>query len=149
MIRETATVTRLEGSQAVIDIQRQSVCGHCELNNGCGTGAIGRLLGHRSKSLKITNDKGLKPGDQVILGMQERAYLNASLVIYGLPLMGLISGGLLSQWVFGESDVNAFIGASAGMTLCLIFSNLIAKYRFSRQFNPTILQIIAEPKDKI
>lgn len=149
MIRETAIVTRLEGSQAVIDIQRQSVCGHCELNNGCGTGAIGRLLGHRSKSLKITNDKGLKPGDQVILGMQERAYLNASLVIYGLPLMGLISGGLLSQWVFGESDVNAFIGASAGMTLCLIFSNLIAKYRFSRQFNPTILQIIAEPKDKI
>ncbi|MCH7881112.1 MAG: SoxR reducing system RseC family protein [Proteobacteria bacterium] len=147
MIRETATVTRLEGSQAVIDIQRQSVCDHCELNNGCGTGAIGRLLGHRSKSFKITNEKDLKPGDQVILGIQEKAYLNASLVIYGLPLMGLISGGLLSQWVFGESDVKAFVGAAVGMTLCLIASNLIGKYRFSRQFNPAILQIIAEPKD--
>lgn len=147
MIRETATVIRLEGSQAVVDIQRQSVCGHCELNNGCGTGAIGRLLGHRSKSLKISNEKDLKPGDQIILGIQERAYLKASLVIYGLPLMGLISGGLLSQWFFGESDLNAFVGAAAGMALCLIASNRFAKYRFSRQFNPAILQIIAEPKD--
>lgn len=149
MIRETATVTRLEGSQAVIEMQRQDVCHQCELNKGCGTGAIGRLLGHRSRSLKITNERDLKPGDQVILGIQDRAYLNASLVIYGLPLIGLICGGLLSQWFFGESDVSALVGAAVGMTFCLIASNLIARYRFSRQFNPIILQIIAEPKGRI
>ena len=147
MIKEKAIVTRREGNQVVIEMQRQSVCGHCELNNGCGTGAIGRLLGHRNKPLKITSKMDLKPGDQVILGIQDRAYLNASLIIYGLPLLGLISGGLLSQWIFGESDFNAFAGAAIGLTLCLIFSNQISRYRFSQQFNPEILQVIAEPKD--
>ena len=149
MIKERAIVTRREGSQVVIEMQRQGVCGHCELNNGCGTGAIGRLLGHRQKPLKITSKMDLKPGDQVILGIQDRAYLNASLVIYGLPLLGLICGGLLSQWVFGASDFSAFAGAAIGLTLCLISSNKISRYRFSQQLNPEILQVIAEPKGKI
>ena len=146
MIKETATVSRLEGNRAVIEMQRQGVCGHCELSSGCGTGAIGRLLGHRNKLLKITNEQDLKPGDQIILGIQDGAYLKASLVIYGLPLTGLISGGLISQWFFGESDLKALVGAAIGMSLCLYISKLVAKYRFSSQFNPVILQINAEPK---
>lgn len=149
MIKETATVIRLKGSYVEIEMQRQNVCGHCELNSGCGTGAIGRMLGHRSKSLTVINEKDLQPGDQVILGIQDGAYLNASLTIYGLPLFGLISGGLISQWAFGDSDFNTMIGAAIGMFLGSVASSLVAKYCFSGQLNPTILQVIAEPKEKI
>ncbi len=149
MIREKATVTRLEGIHAVIEMHRQSVCGHCEVRNGCGTGALGRLLGHRNKSLKVVNEQDLVPGDQIILGIQDGAYLNASLMIYGLPLLGLIAGGLIFQWVFGASDLSAMVGAAIGMSAGLISSNLMAKYRFSALLKPTILQIIAEPKENI
>ena len=147
MITETATVTKIDGRQVEIEMQRQSVCGGCELNSGCGTGAIGRLLGRRNKPLKIFNQMKLMPGDQVVIGIRERAYLNASLIIYGLPLLGLIVGGLLSQWIFGESDLIALIGAAIGLSFSLIASAMAAKYRFSEQVNPKILQVIGEPKD--
>ncbi len=68
----------LEGDLAIIRMQRQSACSHCELNKGCGTGAIGRLLGHRSKPLAIRNDYDLKAGDRVLVGLPDRAFLNAS-----------------------------------------------------------------------
>jgi len=147
MIEEQAIVSGLEGDLAIIRMQRQSVCSHCELNKGCGTGAIGRLLGHRSKPLAIRNDYDLKAGDRVLLGLPDRAFLNASLLIYGLPLVALIGGGLMAQWAFAGSELSVIIFSTAGFFAGLWISGLIAKNHFSQQFNPRILKVGSEPID--
>jgi len=147
MIEEQAIVSGLDGDLAIIRMQRQSACSHCELNKGCGTGAIGRLLGHRSKPLAIRNDYNLKAGDRVLLGMPDRAFLNASLLIYGLPLVALIGGGLMAQWAFAGSELSVFIFSTAGFFAGLWFSGQIAKNHFSQQFNPQILEVGSEPID--
>ena len=146
MIEEQAIVTEIEEDLAMIQMQRHSACSHCELSRGCGTGAIGRLLGHRSKPLTIRNRYNLKPGDSVVLGMPDEALLKASLLIYGLPLAGLIGGGLVAQWAFSESELYVFIFAVAGFIAGLTFSGLIAKSHFSQQFDPKILEAGGEPK---
>lgn len=146
MIEEQAIVTGLDGDRAMIQMQRHSACSHCELNSGCGTGAIGRLLGHRSKPLTIRNKHNLKTGDSVVLGMPDEAFLKASLLIYGLPLAGLIGGGLVAEWTFSASELYVFIFAVAGFIVGLTFSGLIAKSRFSQQFDPKILEAGSEPK---
>ncbi len=147
MIEEQAIVSKLDGDLAIIRMQRQSACSHCELNKGCGTGAIGRLLGHRSKPLAIRNDYNLKAGDRVLLGLPDRAFLKASLLIYGLPLVALIGGGLLAQWAFTESELSVFILSTAGFIAGLWFSGQIAKNHYSQQFNPQILEVGSEPID--
>ncbi len=147
MIKEQAIVTGLDGDLARVQMQRQSTCSHCELSSGCGTGAIGRLLGHHSKPLSIRNNHNLKPGDRILLGIPDRAFLTASLLIYGLPLGGLIGTGLLADWAFDKSEVLVFGFAVAGFIAGLIISDIIASYRFSQQFNPVILEIGGEPKD--
>ena len=40
MIEEQAIVTSVDGDLAMLQMQRQSTCSHCELSSGCGTGAI-------------------------------------------------------------------------------------------------------------
>jgi sigma-E factor negative regulatory protein RseC len=147
MIEEQAVVTGLDGDLAMIQMLRHSACSHCELNSGCGTGAIGRLLGHRSKPLTIRNESNLKPGDRILLGMPDRAFLRASLLIYGLPLAGLIGAGLVAEWAFAGSELHVFIFSAAGFIAVLSFSSFIAKNYFSQQFNPKILQLDGEPKD--
>ncbi len=147
MIEEQAIVSGLDGDLAIIRMQRQSACSHCELNKGCGTGAIGRLLGHRSKPLAIRNDYDLKAGDRVLLGLPDRAFLNASLLIYGLPLVALIGGGLLAQWAFTGSELSVLIFSTAGFIAGLWFSGQIAKNHYSQQFNPQILEVGSEPID--
>ena len=98
MITESAIVTHRNGSRVELKLQRASACGGCELNQGCGTGALGRLLGHRSKPVVIETDRELEPGDQLVLGLSETALVKASLTIYGLPLLGMVIAGLLAAW---------------------------------------------------
>lgn len=146
MIEEKAVVTGVVGNLAMIEVQRKSTCSHCELSRGCGTGAIGRLLGHRNKPLTISNKYDLKPGDRVLLGMPDKAFLKASLLIYGMPLLGMMAGGLLAQWLFGSSEMVTIILATTGFAAGLAFSANIAKRRFLPQFNPVILESNGEPK---
>ena len=148
MIQERAIVIGIEGNLAIIQMQRESACCNCELNSGCGMGAIGRLLGHRRKPLTINNEYNLKAGDRVLLGLADHAFLKASLLIYGLPLVGLIGGGLLAQWVFSGSELHGFIFAVTGFIAGLWCSGLIAKINFSQSFNAKILDFGSEPKDR-
>ena len=147
MIEEKAIVTALDGDLAMIQMHRQSTCNHCELSGGCGTGAIGRLLGHHNKPLTIRNEYNLRPGDTVLLGMPERAFLKANFLIYGLPLAGLIGAGLLADWTFAKSELFVFGFSIAGFIAGLVISDLIATNRLSQQFEPKILRVDGEPKD--
>jgi len=145
MVKEQATVTGLDGNWALVQMQRQSACSHCDLSNGCGTGAIGRLLGHRRKPVMIKNEHRLRPGDSVMLGLPEGAFLMASLLIYGLPLLGLIVGGMLASWIIGESELFAFVFASAGFVIGLQISAQFARKQYSNHISAKILQVRGEP----
>jgi sigma-E factor negative regulatory protein RseC len=145
MIEEQARVTGLDGNWAMIQLQRQNACSGCELSNGCGTGAIGRLLGHRSRPVRIKNEYQLEPGDSVLMGLPDGVFLKASLLIYGLPLLGLIAAGMLASWGNSESDLLIFAFAAAGFLTGLLISARLAEKRYSTQFSPKILQVRGEP----
>ena len=147
MIEEQAIVIQTRGNHVEIKMQRQSACNHCDLNRGCGTGAIGRLLGHRSKPLIIETSLPLKMGDQVVLGMPDSSFLTASLLIYGLPLFTLVCSAMLGQLLFNGSEGLVLGFALSGFVAGLVFSARKAKTRFSTEFSPRILQINSEPTD--
>jgi len=122
MISEQAIVTRRDGKRVELELQRGSACGQCELSQGCGTGALGRLLGKRSKPLVIETDRDLKPGDRLQLGLSESALVRASLTVYGLPLLGMVVAGLIASFAI-ESDVLIALAACTGF---------IGGYKFAR-----------------
>jgi len=113
MITEQAIVTRCDGNRVELELQRGSACGQCELSQGCGTGALGRLLGKRSKPLVIETDRDLKPGDKLQLGLSESALVKASLTVYGLPLLGMVAAGLIASFAV-VSEVLIALAAGAG-----------------------------------
>lgn len=94
MITEQAVVTRRDGARVEVRLLRESACGGCELGMSCGTGAIGRLLGSRSRPLRIECGAALEPGDRVELQLSESDLARASLTLYGVPLVGMLAAGL-------------------------------------------------------
>ena len=55
----------------------------------------------------------LAVGDRVVVAVPDRYLLLASLLVYGLPLTGILGGALAGLAALG-SDLGAAIGAAAG-----------------------------------
>ena len=144
MITESAIVTRRDGELVELELQRNATCGQCELNKGCGTGALGRLMGHRSKPIQLHTDRDLEPGDRVMLGLPESALVKASLMIYGLPLLGMVVAGILSALVT-SSEFLVVVAAFAGFFAGFKFARIIANALEDEQLLPYIIDVDLNP----
>jgi len=85
IMRRFAQVLSLsdEGNLANVMIRRHSACGNC---GKCNTGD--------NMTLAIDNSFKAERGDMVILELNEGNLVNAALLLYLLPLLGLIIGYL-------------------------------------------------------
>ena len=144
MITEQAVVTACENGQVEVRLQRASACGHCELSKGCGTGAIGRLLGNRSRPFRVETDRDLKPGDEVLLGVSEAALVRASLLVYGLPLIAMITTGLLAA-LAGLAEPWVALICVAGFFTGFRYASRLARRLEDDLLTPYIVDIRVNP----
>jgi sigma-E factor negative regulatory protein RseC len=119
MIEETAQVLRSDGEYAWVETQRRSSCGSCAAKQGCGTGALSQVLGAKTQQMKVRNPVAAKPGDEVVLGIEEGALIRGSLAVYLLPLVTMLMAGLLGQWLAPQwlldSETLGMVFAIAGL----------------------------------
>ena len=144
MITEQAVVTRCEGGQIEVKLQRASACGHCELSEGCGTGALGRLLGNRSRPLVIKTRQALKPGDELLLGLSEAALVRASLTVYGLPLLAMVTAGLVAA-LLGLADTWVALTSIAGFLAGFKLASRFTRSLEADRLTPYIVDIRVNP----
>ncbi|HDP89981.1 MAG TPA: Fis family transcriptional regulator [Thioalkalivibrio sp.] len=114
MIEESARVVRLEDGYAWVETQRKSACGQCSASKGCGTSVLDKVLGRRRSVVRVLNPVGAELGDEVVIGLGEGAFVRGSLAVYALPLVTLLAGAMLGQWL-GQADVAAVLGGLAGL----------------------------------
>ncbi|MEY6432238.1 SoxR reducing system RseC family protein [Thioalkalicoccus limnaeus] len=111
MIEQTGRVVRRDGDVAEIETERRTSCGHCSVNTGCGIALLDRFLGRRRQCLMVLNPIGAELGQRVVIGIPEASLLSASVAAYLAPILALIGGALVAQWLAG------WIGAGGGETI--------------------------------
>lgn len=116
MIEENAVVIEQIGTQVRLEIIRRTACGICGQTRGCGNATWGKLLGHAQTTLKVENPIDAKVGDYVVVGIEEKVFLNATFLLYVVPLMALFIGAGLAQVFFGQ-DGYVILGAVLGLGL--------------------------------
>jgi sigma-E factor negative regulatory protein RseC len=146
MIEEHALVVGVEQDVALLEVVRRSACGLCGKTRGCGISLFGRLFGHKNNVFKAENTIHAKPGDNVVVAIEEQAVLMSAMVIYGVPLgallLGAILGNTLSDGTASQADMYAFAGAVAGLLLGLGWVKGYATARvISHRYQPTILRL--------
>jgi sigma-E factor negative regulatory protein RseC len=120
VIEENATVTRCDGEFAEVETERKSSCGSCSATGVCGTAALAKVFGNRPSIVRVLNPIGAKPGDNVVVGIQESVLVRVSFVFYMIPIVGLIAGAIAGQSMalrFGSSGVEliSIIGGLLGL----------------------------------
>ena len=83
-------VHEVKGDLAMVKIQRKEACGECR---ACFSGMMKTEMDIEAKNLCDAEE-----GDWVELELQENAFFNAVIVMYGLPFIGFIVGIVLGYF---------------------------------------------------
>ena len=145
MIKETGKVVAVDNEFVWLETINRGTCGSCAAEKGCGQSLLARWMS-RSHYLKVSLDgrdpKQFSINDHVDIGVPENVVVVSSLLVYCLPLIGMILGAGLGQSEFG-SDSAAAAGALLGLALG---AALVRTYtwleRGNRRLRPVIMELV-------
>ncbi len=80
--------------------------------------------------MTFATERPFAPGERVVVALSDRYLLLVSLLVYGLPLAGLLGGALFGLAALG-SDLGAAAGAAAGAASVLLAAPAL-RSRFER-----------------
>lgn len=115
MIEATGIVRELEGSQALVEVQRRTACGGCASQDGCGTSVIAAWFGRRPSRLWVRAPTPVRVGETVVVSLPEAMLLQASLLMYLLPVLGLVGGAALGSLLAGAATGGDLPGIAGGV----------------------------------
>ncbi len=118
MITETGKVVAIETNGVWVETANQSACGRCAARKGCGQSLLVKADGHRSYIQAAWNghasDK-CREGDLITIGIHESAVLRGSLMVYCLPLLGLVVGAIIGN-ILSLPEAGVAASTAIGLT---------------------------------
>jgi sigma-E factor negative regulatory protein RseC len=131
MIEESATIISVDDGYAIVETQLRPACGACASANSCSTSVLSGLFKRNNNRLRVSNPIHASPGEQVIIGLQEKTFLKVSFLAYLLPLVCMILVAILMQlvatnfnWQIGELPqvLGGLLGLISGLFLLRLFA---------------------------
>ena len=142
MLTESGRVVDVGPSGVWVETIRQSACSGCRSQSGCGQKLLAEVGQGQRFEIKAANPLRLvlQPGDKVELGIEEASFLQASVMVYLLPLLGLIVAAVLADTLGATEPLVISAGVSG---LLLVF--WVVRWRTARaqqcRFLPQILKV--------
>lgn len=146
MIEEQAKVVAIEPGRVWVETIRSSACQSCAARAGCGQSLMGKVISNDSQAqknyLSIPTERILQAGQQVLIGIPERAFLAGSFWLYLVPLLALMLGALVAN-AYWATDSMAFLGALAGLAGGAMMVRLrTQRWQHQPEWQPKILRVL-------
>ena len=100
-MNEQGTVSKLDGKKATVIFARKGMCKDC---GACLKAGPDEMM------VEVENTLGARVGDVVAVELRQGVFIEATLVMYGLPLLALVIGLLVCRLI-GASDMVTVIAA--------------------------------------
>lgn len=155
MLLETGRVVAVETDGVWVETIRQTTCGSCAAQKGCGHGMMNRISEGRRSLIRALPGK-LQPADcavddEVSISIPEEVILRGSLVVYILPLVAMLLGAWAGASVIPLSeDAAGGLGAVLGFTLGFALVRWHAfRHRNDRSLQPILMAIVRRNSDPL
>lgn len=143
MIKEWATVVSWQQGVALLRCEPRAGCASCTVRSGCGARAFSQWEpGHH---LRLPIAQPLQPGQRVEVGIAEGSLLRSAMLVYIMPLLGMMLGGGLLQWWSGNDAAAALAAIAGGAVAFLIVRRLAKRLGERQEYQPVVLQIGLPP----
>ncbi|MFS2126450.1 SoxR reducing system RseC family protein [Pseudomonas sp. Pseusp97] len=145
MIHERGRVIAVDSGAVQVETLRRSTCSGCSASTGCGHGLLARLGVSRGRCTLILPppaSSSLKPGDEILLGMDEDFLLKSALLFYLSPLIGLFALALLAARLdLGEPLI--IVAGLAGFLLAwLLVRRFARRHADDPAMQPVVLRAL-------
>lgn len=125
---------------ALVEVDAAFSCARCAEGKGCGAGLLGRTTGSRRVDALIGGGLTVREGDEVRIELAPSNLLQASMIVYGLPLSGAVLGAAVA-YLAGLGELYAAMAALGGILAGLTVARLrLLRSDCLRQFTPTIVE---------
>lgn len=132
---------------AVVEVVASISCARCAAGKGCGAGILGGDEQSRRVDALIAHGLDLAEGDRVRIELASNNILRASMIVYGLPLLGAVAGAA-GAWFGGMGDLGAAAAALAGVGVGILAGRLrLQRTGCLRTFTPTVTATLAQADD--
>ena len=127
MIEESAQIISVDRDRVWVSVNRQSACASCSASKGCGQKKIIDWLPAKQIEVEISNPQSLvvRPGQIAWVGLKDGALVRASLLVYILPLLTMISFALVANFLEISEPFQIF-GTMLGLTIGFVATRVIA-----------------------
>ncbi|MEH6577613.1 MAG: SoxR reducing system RseC family protein [Amphritea sp.] len=144
MIEETGRVVEVNEEAVWVETIKQSACSTCSAQKGCGQSLLAKVGDGKRLRMRVDNPAYLAVDldDQVVLGVGERSFLTASLVVYLVPLIVMFLFALIAQQqALAEPMVILFaaVGLCTGFMCSRYLSKIMGR---SCNYKPVLLRVI-------
>ena len=121
-----ATVTGYDGDTMLVSVDR-SACAACLEGRGCGMGLIAAAR-DRQHQLRLPAPSTRPPVGATIRLHPTHSILAAAAMAYGLPLVGLVAGASLGEWLMPTP------GAVLAAVVAMLAMGWLARRIATRQY---------------
>jgi sigma-E factor negative regulatory protein RseC len=136
MIEEQGRVVAVEPGVVWVETLRKSTCSACTANAACGQGLMERLgVGRQRGYVRALSTLNLHVGDAVVIGVGEQLLVRSSLLVYFLPILGLLAGSIAADAAGLREPLIILCGLGG-----LLLSWLLVRWHASRVADDPLLQ---------
>jgi sigma-E factor negative regulatory protein RseC len=142
-MEEQGVVKSIEGVYATVLVARKSACDQCKAGT-CHVSGEGA-------EIEALNKAQAQVGQTVRVVMQPYTYLKGSLMVYGMPALGLILGAVLGKEYLSpyfpgrDPDGVSAVAAFAAFALCLLLVKIwSARAEKKVELKPVIEEVVRE-----
>lgn len=111
MIETPARVTRVEHDATWVHVESPESCGACG-GRGCGSSLYTRMLHPREPEYPVANPIAARPGEEVVVGIEDGAIFKAVFSGYLMPLVLLLAGAALGS---NLGEAYGILGGGVGL----------------------------------
>jgi len=95
LIEEVGTIRAVEGNYVWVETQVKTTCSGCKASDACPTSTIAKAFTPKSNHVYLEVPCELAIGQQVKIGINERALLAASIMVYIVPLIAMMLSAVI------------------------------------------------------
>jgi sigma-E factor negative regulatory protein RseC len=137
---EQGIIEKTMDGKAIVRIRRRSSCAGCGSRGNCE-------ISNKETLVEVLNDISAKAGDYVELTIPEGAVLKLSLLVYILPIIGLIIGAFLGEEAAKQLRVDTPVLSVMGGAMLMVITffflrRLDRKSGLDKKYQPRIRRII-------